>query len=299
MIQLIWIAIFSMASCSAFATWIRPEDIKQDLSKLDRQSDITEAEFQALIKEIQTTFAPIAAGFGGKLNVSGDWKNNQPNAQATQMFGTWHVKTTGGLARHPELTKDGLSLILCHEMGHHLGGFAFATGQNPFEKPWASNEGQSDYYATHVCAKILWRDQLAKNAGFRLTTDEKIQTQCNQVWTSEEDQNLCYRILDASKSVAYTMAVLMKKPMPDFITPDTSAIDKTNHGHPMPQCRMDTSLQGALCTAYFDNRIIPGKLTSQGPASLEAEKESASFTCTNFSGFKIGLRPTCWFKPRL
>lgn len=65
------------------------------------------------------------------------------------------------------LTLNGLSVILCHELGHFLGGepyvkvkgggstiFSFS---NPFK--FMSVEGQADYYATNVCLpKILERE---------------------------------------------------------------------------------------------------------------------------------------------
>jgi hypothetical protein len=203
------------------------------------------------------------------------------------------------LARRPELTPDGLALILCHEMGHHLGGFVIAPSQFPFEKAWAANEGQADYFATQVCSRKIWINETAVNAGFRKTATTKILKLCDSVWNYSSEQDLCYRVLTAAEAMTTTMAVLMKKPIPDFETPDAVEVEKANHSHPLPQCRMDTALEGALCLAPFNEGIIPGKGISGGVESLEAEREAASFSCAQFSGYSIGLRPKCWFKPRL
>lgn len=285
---------------NASATWLDPREIRNDLAPSDpRESNLTESEFRARIKELQDLYSPLATNHGGKLNISGDWKSDKLNAGATQTFGGWQVKISGALARRPELTKDAFSLILCHELGHHFGGFVIGPAQTPFEKPWAANEGQADYFSTQVCARKLWVNRTDENAEFRKTVTAKIQKLCDPVWESLHDQNLCYRILTAVESLTTTMAALTNKPTPDFETPDTTIVNQTNHRHPVPQCRMDTATQGGLCLSVFNDSIIPGKNVSGGIESIEAEKEAASFSCTAYSEFKIGLRPTCWFKPRL
>ncbi len=294
--------IFSILffAVSSNASWLAPEDIRKDLKPADYQnSNMSEAEFQQRIKTLQDLYAPIVARHGGKLSISGDWKGEKPNAAASQRLGSWQVKTTGGLARRPELTGDGFSLILCHELGHHLGGFSIAPAQGPMERPWASNEGQSDYFSTQVCARKLWAPDFATNAEFRKIVSEKAQKKCDSVWVNTADQDLCYRILTAVESMIKTMSTLMNKPMPDFETPDLTVVPETSHKHPPVQCRMDTTTQGALCQAVFNESLIPGKSVPGGINSLEAEQEAATFSCAAFSGFNIGLRPTCWFKPRL
>jgi hypothetical protein len=58
-----------------------------------------------------------------------------------------------------------MTLIICHELGHHVGGFPFVSG-TPFGGYWAATEGQSDYYSTQVCARTMWDKETAINAGF-------------------------------------------------------------------------------------------------------------------------------------
>jgi hypothetical protein len=52
------------------------------------------------------------------------WNVPTINAQAWRLGNHLRVTVYGGLARHPAMTACGLSLMLAHETGHHLGGAA-------------------------------------------------------------------------------------------------------------------------------------------------------------------------------
>lgn len=262
-------------------------------------SNTDEEGLKKIIAQLQTAYEPIVKSHGGRLSIKGSWKDEKLNAFANQLFGAWNVIITGGLVRRPELTTDGATLILCHELGHHLGGFAFASNGSPIGGTWAANEGQSDYFATHSCARKIWTSELEKNFQSYQSSSLEIRSQCAKVWEDQDSQNLCARILQAGESVALTMMALKKETVtPSFSTPDTNVVDKTKSTHPATQCRLDTSLQGALCTAIFNENFIPGKKARGGPFSDAAEMESANFTCTKTSNYNIGLRPACWFKAK-
>lgn len=284
-----------------------PLDYEVDLKSLPQgEPNMTKAEFDELIRDVSEKHKAIVSEHGGRLSIAGRWNEEKPNARATQMFGMWRIEITGGLARRPELSQDGFTLILCHELGHHLGGFAFAPlAPVPIPVPtpgidvWAAVEGQSDYYATHVCPERVWGEEKAKNAEFRRTASQEVRSLCDSVWQDADRQNLCYRTLVATESMIATMATLMKRDMPSFSTPDPAEVDKTSPKHPDVQCRMDTSLQGALCTLDFDDSVIPGKKVSSGPDSVDAEKEAYQYTCSRSDNYTIGIRPRCWYKNRL
>lgn len=273
-------------------------------------NNMSEQEFNKIINSVQTVYAPVVSQFGGKLSVKGDWTAAKLNAAANQTFGTWSVVITGALARRAELSSDGFALILCHELGHHLGGFVLAAGgpippELPLPIPiptppvWAAVEGQADYFSTQVCARRLWAPDLELNRQFRNKAHPLAQKICQQQWSSEADRDLCYRISVGAESVAATMAGIKQAPAPQVDTPDQSVVNKTNEAHPAIQCRLDTLVAGAFCSAAFNPTIIPGKKTPQGPASVEAEAEAASVSCTKYSGYSEGLRPACWFKARM
>ncbi len=280
---------------SAHAKFIDDKDIVMSEMSLG-PAQISESDFNQIIQKIQSAFTADVARFGGNLAIKGDWKNEKPNAYANQLFGAWNIQITGGLARRPELTTDGMSLILCHEMGHHLGGFAYIKQVNPIQAKGIAAEGQADYFATQHCSRVIWGSESQENAAFRKTASTEILDSCNSVWTDTPSQDLCYRTLVATESVIKTMAGIKNKPMAHFSTPDQSQVTTTFTDHPDTQCRMDTSYQGALCAAAFNPNIIPGKTVASGPFSADAEKEAAAVSCTHYSNYKIGLRPACWFK---
>lgn len=299
MMNIKWIcaSFVLVLSQAALATFVPQDQLRHDWM-LMANGTMTEKEFVDTVAAVNKVYAPVVAAFGARLNMKADWADTTPNAFAQQSGSTWNVTIQGGLGRRAELTLDGLTLVACHELGHHLGGFPFVPG-GFFQKAWAANEGQADYFASHVCARRMWGSQLETNATFASKVDVLAKQQCDQVWTTVEDQNLCYRITVGGQSIANTLAALTSKPMPAFTTPDTHVVSKTDDNHPVAQCRLDTALQAALCKADFDDKLIPGKSVSAGVTSTDAEREAADKNCTNYSHYAIGLRPTCWYKPRM
>lgn len=288
---------FLLPISNSFATFIPDEDIKDRFRVYDmRDSNITEQQFNEIIDKAYTMYEPIVSGQGATLDVQRLWTDETPNASASQMGTTWTVNMYGGLARHPEMSGDGFAMVMCHELGHHLAGYTFRKSWFPFGGTWASNEGQSDYFASHSCARELWKNEVDINATFRATVPPVVQADCDAIWTEVAQQDLCYRINAAGMVLAKTLAALGKETtQPSYDTPDMNQVSTTNHKHPKAQCRMDTTLSASLCTVTFDQNVIPAKsLTDQ--FGVEAEKEASLYTCMESGNYVEGLRPRCWFK---
>lgn len=294
---IIWGISFGIGA--AQATFL-PEEILKNAEPTRATSSVTEEQFNQVVSEIQNTFQPLASAMGATLSISGDWKSTQLNAGSHETFGHWwNVYITGAIARRPENTVDGVALILCHEMGHHLGGFPFIPASNPFDSKWAAAEGEADYFSTQVCPHKIWGQALAENATFRDKVSSEAKTQCDGVWSTQEERDLCYRVSVGYSSIIATMAGLMHKPVPQIGTPDPTVVAKTNLYYPSIQCRMDTLFQGSLCKATYIDGIIPGKKAKGGMDSLDAEQQASESSCMKSSGYSVGLRPACWFKARL
>jgi hypothetical protein len=219
------------------------------------------------------------------------WTNSTVNASADQSGNDWEVNMYGGLARRAEVTPDGFALVVCHELGHHLGGFAFYGNEE-----WAASEGQSDYFATQACARRIWKADKAVNASFRKTASATVKAKC-AAWTTTASQDLCYRTLAASQSLANLLSALNSQGVPDLQKPDRSQVSRTQVSHPAGQCRLDTYLAGAVCKKTFLANLIPGKEFVGDQNGSDAEREAASVSCHAASGYSEGLRPRCWFKP--
>jgi len=79
------------------------------------------------------------------------WTDERVNAYAWIQNGNRHVALLGGLIRHTYVKKEAVGLVLAHEMGHHYGG----EPKYP-NNPWASCEGQSDYWGALVAERVVW-----------------------------------------------------------------------------------------------------------------------------------------------
>lgn len=258
------------------------------------KSNISERSFNDIITKAEKIYAPIIRAHNAKLKIHRLWKDNTVNASAVQTDDLWEVNMYGGLARRPEVTPDGFALVLCHELGHHLGGYVMTSDA---DMNWASNEGQSDYFATDSCAKELWKDDLEDNALHRATVAPVAKNLCDKNYAAQKDRDLCYRSANAGLSLATLLATLRNSVLPKFETPSREVVQSTDDDHPEAQCRLDTYMAGAVCTLPFDRSVIPGKGLTQGGASPEAEAFAGQSSCLARDGWVSAQRPRCWFKP--
>jgi hypothetical protein len=241
---------------------------------------LTKQQFDAVIDKVEAIYSPIVSNMGGTLKVEREWKDGTVNAYATRV-GSWSVHMFGGLARHSTITEDGLALVLCHEIGHHIGG---APKVNSLFGRWASNEGQADYFATLKCLRKTFLNDNNLTIIKRLQAPKALSAACASTWTNKEDRAICVRSGMAGASVAALFAALRNKPESKFDTPDTNVVSKTDDDHPATQCRLDTYFQGALCEASFNEDV--------------SQKDEVKGTCHKSLGHTNGLRPLCWFKPK-
>lgn len=240
---------------------------------------ITEAQFNRVIDQVEGIYAPIISEYGGTLQVVRKWKDGTVNAYAQQYGTNWSVSMFGGLARHKTITPDGFSLVVCHEIGHHIGG-----APKYMDEDWASNEGQADYFATLKCLRRVWQSEDNVAAMKGIDVPQFLKDSCTKQWHNKVDQALCIRGAMAGDSVAKLFAALSNQRKPaQFDTPDLDEVVMTDDAHPATQCRLDTYFQGALCEKSFNEEI--------------GQTEEVAGTCHGSTGQSLGLRPRCWFKP--
>ena len=153
-----------------------------------QEGGITEAQFNAVITKVAKYYEPIVKAHGGVLKVNRLWKDGTVNASAERDGNTWIVNMYGGLARHRVVNEDGFTLVMCHETGHHLGGYPIISGDD-----WASNEGQSDYFATMKCFRRI--NEKANNVK-RLSQAQVpaiVKEACSKQFKSADEIALCAR----------------------------------------------------------------------------------------------------------
>jgi hypothetical protein len=252
---------------------------------------LTQTQFNAVIDKVEVLYAPIVSNMGGKLKIQRKWSDPTVNANADRQSagpGGWNVNMYGGLARHQTITEDGFTLVLCHEIGHHLGGAPKIAG---FGNSWASNEGQADYYATLKCLRRVFLNEnnalaLRKlKLKFKTDAPEALVKACGKSWPDKADKDICVRSGMAGASVSNLFAALGTETPSKFDTPDTKVVKKTDDAHPATQCRLDTYFEGALCEKALNEDV--------------SQTDEVVGTCHGKNNDKVGLRPLCWFKPKI
>jgi hypothetical protein len=258
---------------------------------LPQPTEERKREFGALIDQIISKFQSSAQVHGAVFSYEINWNSSGIGAFTQRLNnGTvWQISFYDGILRLPFATNDVITLIACHEIGHHIGGFPFK------ENGWAAAEGQADYFSTHACAPKLWIDQKEKNAAFRTKVSSQLAVKCNESFSEEWRRDICYRSAVAMESMVLYEGYGTKKP-PALALKEKTTVPTTLLMHPSPQCRIDTQMAAIFCPLAFDFAYIPGHF-SRGENTRTAELDSQRFICSNKSGRAVAARPRCWFAP--
>ena len=249
---------------------------------VNADTGITEAEFNSILSEFIKVNNPLVKEQGFELVIENKWKDSTVNASTYTKGKKWIINAYGGLARYEGMTADAYTMVLCHELGHHMGGFP------KIGTSWASNEGQSDYYAT---AKCFPRMSYSRKKAFNVP--EIVTEGCSLLHKSQKEIQLCEKSSLIGFELASVLDSLSRRANKisrleggiSFSTPDKTEVEKTYSGHPKAQCRLDTYFAGAMCNMphtedFADDNAITG-------------------ACAEEKGDKIAVRPHCWYKPSL
>ena len=241
------------------------------------RTGITQTQFNEVIDKVEAVYGPITSSVGGNLNIARLWDNGTVNAAAYPSGSEMNVLMYGGLARHPAITEDGFALVLCHEIGHHIGGAPKKV------MGWASNEGQADYFATLKCLRKVFALEDNDAALKKMLVPIRVTLSCSRQFKGKLDRQICARSAMAGLSVSKLFQSLRGlEKAPSFTTPDTAKVASTFDGHPAYQCRLDTYFQGALCLVDENTDV--------------SQRDEVTGTCHPSLGDKVGLRPSCWMK---
>jgi hypothetical protein len=284
-LPLVALGLISMIAAAPAApkhreSFLPPNNLKHRIGAKD-SGGITEAQFNKVMDQMQAVYGPIVAAHGATLQINRLWTDDTVNASAEQQGGTWILNMYGGLARDKSITQDGMMLVACHEMGHHLGGAPRYGGMD-----WAADEGEADYFANAKCLhRMFGRSETESFTHAPLIADDVAiaKAECAKSYKKSADQALCVRASEAGMSVTALLASLGGEGPAHFDTPDASVVTETNDEHPAAQCRLDTYFQGSLCSKSY---TIDMSMT-----------DPAVGGCVASQGYKSGMRPHCWYKP--
>ena len=261
----------SIMACNEEGYFFPENDLRIPTSQ--KNTGIGEDQFNSIIDEFQQIYAPIFKERGSNFKINKNWKSPVVNARAHRRGFTRYVTMFGGMARHVEMNELGFALVVCHEIGHHLGGA-------PKADPIMSGEGQSDYFASTKCMRRYLRSK-----SFKLSMQDSFaKNKCSQVYTNQSEIDHCVLTAKGGISLSRIFAALTNVEMPRLDTPDTNVARRTNSRHAGAQCRLDTYFSGALCDNDIDTRFSSSDATVGG--------------CHQANGDEIGLRPACWYKAK-
>lgn len=335
-------------------------DLQIPVNSFLANSEMTEERFNEILDHIHKVYEPTFSALGKTFEIERLWENSANNARAKQKGNVWKIKMYGGLARHPKMTADGFALVACHEIGHHLGGapkktklviVKTETPKNPEEKPgeknekasytdiiktnmeiklkklWASNEGQSDYFASLKCARQIWDLKGDKQPKF--TIDPVVKSKCGEAFPdSPEEQTHCQRVAMAGMSLAQVLNDIVKgkrNPAPPKNRGTIPAGKKAKGKIPGPKSkdekfaeedpkkRSKDSSEPSFSTPdtrkvkrTFDGHpkaqcrldtYFAGAICNADKNKELDDNDPDKGTCSRKYGDALGVRPLCWFKP--
>ena len=255
-------------------------DLRIPVGLKSANGGLTQEQFLEVITKVEKIYAPVISNLGAKLVIDRLWTNATVNALAKRDSPkVWTIQMFGGLARHQAVTADGFTLVLCHELGHHIGG---APKKRNTMNPWSTSEGQSDYFATLKCLRevFLTDDNAAIVKALEAPAD--LVAACKKAFR-KDDVNICIRSGMAGASVAALFSSLSNSKIASFSTPDLTVVTANVDSHPATQCRLDTFFQGSICSKSSNEDV--------------SQSDEIQGTCHGTTGHRNGLRPSCWHKP--
>ena len=288
-------------SCSQDGTGGLLPDNNMKIPVGDKASNsLTKKDFSRALEKVRKIYAPIFEERGLNLEMENHWDDATVNAYALRKDGKAIVAIFGGLGRHFLMTTDGVILAACHEAGHHIGGNPVKVNGPPTvdgnrvdNTPWASNEGQADYFGVMKCFRNVVRGEDHQAVLKTVTFEKSLESLCNDKFGNEEDRLISMRSMAAGQAITSLFvdvinAELEKSGKSDRLQPvaqdktDKRVVKVTDDNHPLPQCRFDTFINGALCDKDTSEEVSYSD-PSQG-------------VCSRRDGYTVGVRPLCWYK---
>jgi hypothetical protein len=252
-------------------------------------SGLSEDQYNKVLDRVESLYSGEVQLMGGELAIVRDWSDPTPNSYADRPYwqeNRWEVVMLGGLARNPYMTEDALTLVACHELGHHIGG----APKVHYYSPWASNEGQADYFATLKCMRRVFTGDDNSTIAVQSTVPDALKKACEKEFaTDAEGAAVCVRSIQAGMDISKVFADLTYQATgltqeAAFNKVNGHVVAATSNSHPAVQCRFDTYRAGALCPIGVDKPV--------------SQSDVAPGTCNRVDGFSVlEVRPTCWFNP--
>lgn len=232
-----------------------------------------------VLREFEELYRPVARADGKNLKLQ-VVSNESSSGEAKIEGQNIEVILNTGLLKNPNLTPDGLRMLICHELGHIFGGAPRKSIPPEWEGPvasdgrsFATSEGQADYYASASCFHRVIRGNDHQKALADAKSTARAQRQCDgRLGAGSEESLICQRAAAGGENM-----LQLNRTFPiSYDTPDRSVADKVMaDAYPDRQCRLDTFLMGAVCR-------------NDMPLVMDFD-DAAANDCEG------AVRPLCWY----
>jgi hypothetical protein len=248
-----------------------------------KANSMTQVKFNQIIDRVGNLYRPVIKKRGGILRLVRKWQSSEVNAYANQQGQNYVVMLHGGMARHQKMTMDGYTMVVCHEVGHHIGG---APKNTDYGNTWSSIEGQSDYWGAMKCFRRVFENDDNRSIMDSRGVHALVKKKCSAQYSNDNEQALCERIAMTAKDLG-EMSMAMSRGRDrgriDYNTPDQAQVMRTVERHPRAQCRLDTIFQAGLCDRSYQLNV--------------SSRDPNTGVCNRKERFSLGVRPLCWFRP--
>jgi hypothetical protein len=229
-------------------------------------ASVDKNDYLRITNTLHSIYSDKIADQGGHLKFILSETAGVANAYAAKKSeGNWEITVISSFLSLSHQTVPTLGMILCHEIGHFLGGKPYVVGKQMTAavRAWApkkmSVEGQADYFATSECIKNLAKkipDLFINNKGLLNLPSAQ---ECQRSYTSEKEIKLCNEILSASHQT-----ILVYQQILDQLNTPSSFFEKIENApsdrtldivgeYPELDCRYETFIKGALCSSLNVN----------------------------------------------
>lgn len=229
-------------------------------------SSVSEVDYSKLTSALHSIYGKKIEATSNYLKFTLKDSKQAPNAYAAKTAdGNWEITVVASLLSLQEQTKASLGIILCHEIGHFLGGEPYVVGvqMTPAVRARApkkmSCEGQADYFATGECIKQLANilpDLFDGNHGL---INPLVDHYCDESYREIKERVTCRESLVASYQAIRVYQRIMEElqvPSSFFGKVENEKSDRTLNyvgEYPDLDCRYETFIKGALCSGLNES----------------------------------------------
>ncbi len=188
-------------------------------------------DFESVVNTVISPYMDKLETVGNEIEIDLNWDSTYPNASVSLKKGKVIMNFHGAFVKENNLSKDSFAIVVCHEIGHLLGGWP-----KVFPTQKYSSEAQSDYFATASCIKKYFKQ--VKNS-----------KPLNYGPIGQAQKDLCNNEESCLRGLIAIVELSSAYPGDKNINSYSSEIANfTNfNDYPSAQCRVDTLRAGLLC----------------------------------------------------